>query len=226
VLADALYGSAAFVDTASAIFGGVQVISQLRSNQKVRFRNRALSVAQYFARTLGGAQQTSCAGTPIQRYRIRGGESVTMRVSSARLYVDAQGKKRFVVALKYEGETEYRYLVASDLTWRTEDIVQAFTLRWLVEVFFEDWKGYEGWSALTMQPGAEGSSRSLILSLLVDQCLLLHPDQLAQLQHRQPAFTVGSLINRIKVESVLTVIREVLTAPDPKPHLQQLSDTS
>src|ERR671915_118355 len=224
VLADALYGSAAFVDTASAIFGGVQVISQLRSNQKVRFRNRTLSVAQYFARTLGGAQQTSCAGTHIQRYRIRGGEPVTLRVSSARLYVDAQGKKRFVVALKYEGETEYRYLVASDLTWRTEDIVQAFTLRWLVEVFFEDWKGYEGWSALTMQPGAEGSSRSLILSLLVDQCLLLHPDQLAQLQHRQPAFAVGSLINRIKVESVLTVIREVLTAADPEHHLQQLSD--
>jgi hypothetical protein len=225
VLADALYGSAAFVDTASAIFGGVQVISQLRSNQKVRFRNRTLSVAQYFARTLGGAQQTSCAGTHIQRYRIRGGEPVTLRVSSARLYVDAQGKKRFVVALKYEGETEYRYLVASDLTWRTEDIVQAFTLRWLVEVFFEDWKGYEGWSALTMQPDAEGSSRSLILSLLVDQCLLLHPDQLAQLKHRQPAFTVGSLINRIKVESVLTVIHEVLTAPDPEHHLQQLSDT-
>jgi hypothetical protein len=225
VLADALYGSAAFVDTASAIFGGVQVISQLRSNQKVRFRNRTLSVAQYFARTPGGAQQTSCAGTHIQRYRIRGGEPLTMHVSSARLYVDAQGKKRFVVALKYEGETEYRYLVAADLTWRTEDIVQAFTLRWLIEVFFEDWKGYEGWSALTMQPGTEGSSRSLILSLLVDQCLLLHPDQLAQLKHRQPAFTVGSLINRIKVESVLTVIREVLTAADPEYHLQQLSDT-
>ena len=215
VLADALYGSAAFVDTASAIFGGVQVISQLRSNQKVRFRNRTPSVAQYFARTLGVAQ----------RYRIRGGGPVTLTVSSARLYVDAQGKKRFVVALKYEGETEYRYLVAADLTWRTEDIVQAFTLRWLIEVFFEDWKGYEGWSALTMQPGAEGSSRSLILSLLVDHCLLLHPDQLAQLKHRQPAFTVGSLINRIKVESVLTVIREALTAADPEHHLQQLSDT-
>ncbi|HZC01008.1 MAG TPA: hypothetical protein VE844_06500, partial [Gammaproteobacteria bacterium] len=37
-------------------------------------------------------------------YRIRGGEPVTMRVSSARLYVDAQGKKRFVLALKYEGQ--------------------------------------------------------------------------------------------------------------------------
>jgi hypothetical protein len=25
------------------------------------------------------------------------------------------------------------------------DIIQAYSLRWLVEVFFEDWKLYEGW---------------------------------------------------------------------------------
>ena len=117
------------------------------------------------------------------------------------------------------------FLVASDLTWRTDDIVQAFTLRWLVEVFFEDWKGHEGWGALTKQPGDEGSSRSLIPSLLVDHCLLVHPDQLAQLNHRQPAFTVESLINRIEVDSLLTVIRDVLATEDPGRQLQQLSDT-
>jgi hypothetical protein len=38
------------------------------------------------------------------------------------------------VALKYEGEDTYRYLIASDLTWRTLDIVQGQTLRWLVEI--------------------------------------------------------------------------------------------
>jgi hypothetical protein len=92
-------------------------------------------------------------------------------------------------------------------------------------VFFEDWKVYEGWAALTKQPGAEGSSQSLILSLLVDHCLLLHPDQLAQLNQRQPAFTVGSPINRIKVDSVLTVIRDLLAAEDPERQLQQLADT-
>ena len=196
------------------IFGGVQVISQLRSNQTVRFRNRTLSLTQYFACYPGVAQ-------PV---RVRGGKEVTVIVSSARLLICAHGKKRFVIALKCEGETDYRYLVASDLTWRTEYIVQAFTLRWLVEVFFADWKGYEAWGALTKQPGEEGSSRSLILSLLVDHCLLLHPDQLAQLNHRQPAFTVGSLINRIKVDSLLTVIRDVLAAEDPAQQLQQLSD--
>src|SRR4029453_15457003 len=33
IMADALYGTATFVDSASAIFGGRQVISQIRSNQ-------------------------------------------------------------------------------------------------------------------------------------------------------------------------------------------------
>ena len=70
------------------------------------------------------------------------------------------------------------------------------------QVFVQDWKTYEGWGALTKQPGEEGSSRSLILSLLVDHCLLLHPAQLVQLNHRQPAYTVGSLIHRIKVDSL------------------------
>jgi hypothetical protein len=131
VLADALYGMAAFMDPAGAVFDGVQVISQLRGNQKVCFRNRRLSLAEYFDRYSG----------VVQRYRRRGGQPITVWVSSARLFVEANGKKRLVIALKYEGESEYRYLVASDLTWRTEDIVQAFTLRWLVEVFIQDWKG-------------------------------------------------------------------------------------
>jgi len=214
VLADALYGTAAFLNRAGAIFGGVQVISQLRSNQKVRFRNRSLTLEQYFA----------CHPGVHQRYRRRGDQPIDVLVSSARLYLQAHGQKRFVIALKYEGESEYRYLVASDLSWRTEDIVQTFTLRWLVEVFIQDWKGHEGWGALTKQPGQDGSSHGLILSLLVDHCLLLHPAQLAQMKHCQPAFTVGSLINHIKVDSLLEVFRTILTAADPAHQFQQLSD--
>jgi len=62
----------------------------------------------------------------------------TLTVVSARLKVDAHdGKKRFVIALKYEGETEYRYLVATDVSWRTFDIIQAYSLRWLVEFFLK-----------------------------------------------------------------------------------------
>jgi hypothetical protein len=213
VLADALYGTGKFLNKASNLFGGVQVVSQLRHNQNLRFRGKKYSVEQYFAKFPG----------VTQTIRIRGGEPVTVTVGSARLPVRAHGQKRFVIALKYEGEENYRYLVATDLTWRTLDIVQAYTFRWLIEVFLADWKAHEGWDALTKQPGEEGSSRSLILSLLVDHCLLLHPDQLARIENKQPAYTVGSLSNRVKVDSLLMIIRELVTADNPVEQLQRLA---
>ena len=120
------------------------------------------------------------------------------------------------MAVKFAGETEYRYRVASDLSWRTEDIFQTFTLRWLVEVFIQDWKGHEGWGALAQQPGPAGSSRGLSLSLWVDHCLLQHPAQRARLNDRRPAVTVGSLIERIKVESLPDVFHHVLEAANPQ----------
>ena len=213
VVADALYGTSTFLRKASQVFGGVQVISQLRSNQKIRSRGKQYSLERYF---------TSYPGV-TQMIRIRGGEAVPVTVGSARLVVCAHGQKRFVIALKYEGEATYRYLVATDLSWRTLDIVQAYTLGWLLEVFFADWKAYEGWGALTKHPGEEGSSRSLILSLLVDHCLLLHPDQLAQVENKQPAYTVGSLSSRVKVESLLTVLQELVMTENPAQALQQVA---
>ena len=109
VLAEALYGTAHFMDAASAIFGGVQVISQLRRNQSVRCRQRTLSDSSI---------SSAPPGVP-HTLRIRGGRDVHAQVGSARLYVGAHGKQRFVIALKYAGEEDYRYLLASDLTWCT-----------------------------------------------------------------------------------------------------------
>jgi hypothetical protein len=89
ITADALYGPAPFVDGASAMVGGVQVISPIRSNQKVRLPKREQNVSD------------SCAthpGTP-HSIRIRGGQEVVAIVGSARLYVCAHKTKRFVVAL-------------------------------------------------------------------------------------------------------------------------------
>ena len=215
VNADTLYGTEAFLDEASEIFEQTQVISQIRSNQNIRFRNRKRSVEDYF---------TSYPGTP-QKITIRGGKEITAIVGSARLYVFAHHKKRFVIAIKYEGEETYRYLVAKDLTWRTIDIVQAHTLRWLVEVFIQDWKSNEGWGTLTKQTGPEGSSQSLILSLLVDHCLLLHPEQKARIENKLPAYTVGSLTNQIQVDCLFDFIRELLSADDPKEKLNLLTQT-
>ena len=58
--------------------------------------------------------------------------------------------------------------LARDMTWRDMDIIKTFAFRWLVEVFIQDWKQYEGWSQLSKQPGEEGSFRGVTLSLLSD----------------------------------------------------------
>jgi hypothetical protein len=214
VLADALFGTQPFLDEASRRCGGTQLISPLRSNQKLRFRGRERTVADYFRASPG----------VTQRLRIRGGETIDAEISSTRVHVCAQGKKRFVIALKYPGETEPRYLVATDLSGRTLDIAQTYTLRWLVEVFFSDWKLYEGWGPLAKQPDEEGSSRSLILSLLLDHALLLHPEQQARLPNQQPACTVGNLRQWSQAEAWMECVRSVATAENVAERLAQMAE--
>jgi len=139
------------------------------------------------------------------------------------LYVCAHKTKRFIVAIKYAEEETSRYLIASDLSWRTLDIVQGHTLRWLVEVFIQDWKSYEGWSQLTKQPGAEGARQSVILSLLVDHSLFMHPDQQRQLTNNLPAYTVGSLRANVQVECLVEVIDSLVSADDPQEQLKRFT---
>ena len=75
VMADALSGTATFVEGASALFSGVQVLSQSRSNQNIRVGTRDQHVADYLA---------THPGTPYP-IRIRGGDEVVAMVGSARL---------------------------------------------------------------------------------------------------------------------------------------------
>ncbi|CCK80816.1 hypothetical protein [Desulfobacula toluolica] len=161
---------------------------------------------------------------PIQKtIHVRGGKKVAVYIKSARIHVCAHKKKRFVIALKYEGEKDYRYLVASDLTWRYTDIIDAAMLRWLVEVFIQDHKANEGWGNLTKQPDEDGSYRSLTLSLLVDHCLLLHSDQMASINNKLPAKTVGSLCETIKIDSILSFVEQIIYSDDPESHFKQIS---
>ena len=108
------------------------------------------------------------------------------------------------------------------MSWRTEDIIQAYTLRWLVEVFFEDWKLYEGWGQEARQFDEEGSSRSLILSLLFDHCLLLHPEQTARIENKLPAFTVGSLRRRSQMEALLEFVHFLFQQENAGEKLEEL----
>jgi hypothetical protein len=95
------------------------------------------------------------------------------------------------------------------------DITSAYTMRWLVGVFFPDWKQYEGWCQMAKQPGIDGSNRGLILSLLTDYALLLHPKQKALLKRNLPALTVGSLRDHICFDAIVIFIRQILDSDNP-----------
>jgi hypothetical protein len=214
ILADALYGDANFMDKASHIFDGIQVISQLRQNQITKIQSKERSIRSYFK---------AYPGIP-KNLPIRFGESQSVVLGGARLWIKAHHKKRYIVALRYEGEEENRYLVATDMTWRMTDIAAAYTMRWLVEVFFSDWKQYEGWCQMAKQTGVEGSNRGLILSLLTDHALLLHPEQTALLKHKLPALTVGSLRDHIRFEAIIDFIRQIVDHDDPAAALTECSE--
>ena len=143
------------------------------------------------------------------------GRAVVVIVGRARVYVCSPQTKRFVVARQDEGDETDRYLIASDLTWRTLDMVQGQPLRWLVEVFVQDWKSPAGWSPLTKPPGEEGARKRVSLRLLVDPCLLVHPDPQAPLTHTLPASTVGSLRANVPVACLVNVIEPLVLSDAP-----------
>lgn len=83
-----------------------------------------------------------------------------------RVNVVSYGCKLVVIALKYAGEDDYRYITATNLSWRTIDIVNAYSLRWLIEVFFQDWKTHEGWQSMATHQGEIGARSGVVLSLM------------------------------------------------------------
>src|SRR5947208_7404648 len=92
-----------------------------------------------------------------------------------------------------------------------------------MEVFIQDWKSYEGWSPLTKQPGEEGARHSVILSLLVDHSLFVHPDQQNQLKNNLPAYTVGSLRANVQVECLVDVIDDLVSSDEPQDKMKRFT---
>ncbi|GFO71041.1 hypothetical protein BJAS_P0251 [Bathymodiolus japonicus methanotrophic gill symbiont] len=76
---------------------------------------------------------------------------------------------------------------------------------------------------LSARPGltAEGSSRGLILSLLFDHCLLLHPEQIARIESKLPAYTVGSLQRKSQMDVRGVAIFAKACFGHPSPSKQQ-----
>ncbi len=205
ILADALYGNNKFMSHVKEVFPGSQIVSQIRSNQIIYFRGKKMAVSKYFESYQGWSQQLT----------IRGQQHRNVTAGGARLFVKAHGKKCFIIAIKYEGQETYRYLIANDLSWNMKDVMQSYTLRWLIEVFFEDWSCYCGFCSLAKQRGYEGSARPLILSLLFDHCFLLHPAQQSFIEKQEPLATLGSLINQSQAETLCMFISDIINHEDP-----------
>ena len=94
--------------------------------------NRDCAVEEYFKKAIFVAATM----------RVRSHHDWNISSCSARMYVRSHGRKFHVVALRYPNGV-VRYIACDDLTWRARDILHVAALRWLVEVFFEDWKCYE-----------------------------------------------------------------------------------
>ncbi len=206
ILADSAYFTPNFIQRLNEIYEKVQILSQMRENQKVRFgRGKELSVKDFF-------QNRKWQSVTLQ---LRGHRDTIVHYSSEVLTIKSHGRKYRVVAVKYGDEKEPRFLVASDSSWHSEDIIRYYALRWLVEVFIEDWKQHQGWGKMACQQAEEGARRGLLLSLLLDHSLFFYAEQTALLKHKLPALTVGSLRSAIQNDSLVSVLSDVINDDEP-----------
>jgi hypothetical protein len=189
------------------------IISEIKNNQLVFFNNRYTKVSDVFANFIGSTEEVILRADKNQ---------TTYR--SAKLKLKAHdGKKRYIIALKYDAESEYRYLVANDMTWRDIDVIKVYANRWLVEVFIQDWKSYEGCGQLAKQRGGIGADRGVLLSLLCDHALHFHQAQLNSFKNNEPAITTGSLRETVMLESLVAFIENIVSSADPKSIFEQYS---
>ena len=214
ICADCYFGNKAFADGIHDIYDNVQIISQIRGNQIIYMKGKPIAVSKLFERYAGIPEIINCRG-----------ESKNVIMYGMRVKVKSYAHKLFVIALKYEGEEEYRYITATDLSWRAIDIVSAYTLRWLVEVFIQDWKGHMGFDSMAIHQGVDGSFRGLTLSLLADHALSFHPEQAALINAKLPAGTVSSLTKRIKIEALLKSIKTLVYSDQPKEAYEKMASS-
>lgn len=211
-IADAFYNTKDFFHSVYTDTKQPQVISQIKKTQLINVGGTFKQVGEFFANFKGTTEVVSLRNSDKK-----------ITYCSAKFKVKSHDKKLYVIALKYGDETEYRYLIANDTTWRNIDVIKTYALRWLVEVFIQDWKSYEGWSKLAMQRGLDGSEQGLIISLLSDHALHFHKDQLTLYKNKEPAATVGSLREKVMMESLTAFIEQIVTSDDPKALLEEFS---
>ena len=77
---------------------------------------------------------------------------------------------------------------------------------------------------MAKQPGIEGSERGLTLSLLCDHSLLVHKEQEVLFNNKEPAATVGSLRERVMMESLISFIEKIVKDDEPEKIMSKISD--
>lgn len=214
ISADAAYLSPDLCDEVYNLFPKAQLISQMKSTQMVcRKRRDPISVKDYFRHK-----------TPQRKKIAIRGKDKIVEFMHEKLVVKSHGKKLFVIAVRYEGEEEYRYIVATKLSWRPEDIIIHYGLRWLVEVDIQDWKQHSGFGKGACMQGDEGSSCALNLSMLSVYLLLTHPLQLRRLRSGLSFCTMGSLAQRLYVNFFMHNMGRIILSEDPKKSYNEVKD--
>ena len=118
ILADSAYFSPNLIESINQIDKNVQILTQMRKNQKVRLgREKEQQVQDLF-------EQKKWKST---RLKIRGHGETIVHYSSAIVTIISHGRKYSVVALRYGEEKEPRFLVGSDLSWRPEEMISRWT---------------------------------------------------------------------------------------------------
>jgi len=214
IVADSAYLNKNLIAGVEKIFPNVQFISQLRNNNIVSDNSKiSKSVKEYFANKVPKDVEIN----------IRGMGNKTIQLISARLFIRSQNRKMHIVALKYAGEEEYRYLAATNLSWQGITIVRAYSMRWLVEVVIEDWKEYSGWGQMAFQRDVDTVCRGIQLSFLVDHFICSHNLQLKQLQAEKSLFTTGSVQRFLQNKALLLEVSRILDNENPKERFNELT---
>lgn len=203
-IADTFYGCKEFVDGAAHITGQPQVLSQIKKTQLINVNGRYIQAQEFFRNYSGKTEETTL------RFNDK-----KIHYCCGKFKVKSHDKRLRIVALKYDNEEEYRFFIANDMTWRDIDIIKAYSLRWLVEVFIQDWKANEGWSQLAMQRDIDGSEHGLLISLLSDHALHFHPAQIGLYQNNELAATVSSLREKVMMESLMSFIETIINSDTP-----------
>jgi hypothetical protein len=214
VTGDNGFASASIQVAVSKLFN-CSYLSKANPKQNVIVKTVVISLESFFTRI----------SSITRTIHIRG-RAVSIEYRSARVFVSSFNRKVLVVSMRYSGETSWQYLFGTDLTWTSESVIKGYGLRWLVEVFFEDWKQCDGWGAGALQRSVDGAVRGLFLSLLVDLFLLYYQHTNTSLQGhgRVELCSAGTVIRQLQAKAFHEAIEGILDHDNPRAKLNEIYD--